>query len=115
MAAKQDYTCIHEDQIQNHSVQIKGLETRADYKDKRIDELYEKMEKMEEKIDALNTNVNKLLLQSVQDDKGLEMRVTKLETDMKNKDKESERKIAYIGIALTLVTIFINLYFKMIH
>ena len=113
MAAK--YDCIHEELIQDHSVQIRGLETRADYKDKRIDELYDKIDKMEEKIDALNKNVNKLVLQSAQDDKGLELRVTQLETDMKNRDRESDRKVVWIGIALTIITILINLYFNMIH
>ena len=113
MAAK--YDCIHEELIQDHSVQIRGLETRADYKDKRIDELYEKIEKMEEKIDALNKNVNKLVLQSAQDDKGLELRVTQLEADMKNRERESDRKVVWIGIGLTIITILINLYFNMIH
>jgi len=115
MTPKSDYTCIHEDQIQDHSIQIKGLETRADYKDKRIDEIYEKIDKMEQKLDDLSDNVNQLILQSSQDDKNLEVRITKIETDMKNQKEESQRKITWIGIALTILTILINLYFNMIH
>ena len=38
-----DYTCIHEEQIQGQSRKIAELETRADYKDKRIDDLYVKI------------------------------------------------------------------------
>ena len=112
MAVK-EYECLHEDLIQDHSIQIKGLETRADYKDKRIDELYDKIDKMEEKLDVLNSNVNKLILQSNQDDKNLEVRLTKIETDMKNQKEESQRRMTWIGIGFTILTILINFYFNM--
>lgn len=112
---KTEYVCIHEDQIQDHSVQIKGLETRADFKDKRIDELNNKMDKMEEKLDELNANVNKLVLQSSQQDNQLEIRLAKIETDMQNQKQEAERKTVWIGIGLTILTILINIYFQMIH
>ena len=45
-----EYNCMHEELIQDHSLKINELTSRADYKDKRIDDLYTKMEKMEEKI-----------------------------------------------------------------
>ena len=48
----------------SYSRKIAELETRADYKDKRIDDLYVKIEKMENKIDTLNDNVNQLILLS---------------------------------------------------
>ena len=67
-----DYTCIHEDELLGHSRQIAELETRADYKDKRIDELYSKIEKMEDKIDTLNENVNQLILLSNKGDTDLD-------------------------------------------
>lgn len=121
-----NHNCIHEEAIQEHSVQIKGLETRADFKDKRIDEINTKMDKMEKKLDDLSDNVNKLLLQSTQDDGQLEIRLTKIETDMENqkleaqrdmeKQKlETQRRTAWIGMGLTILTILINLYFNMIH
>jgi peptidoglycan hydrolase CwlO-like protein len=56
------------------------LKTRADYKDKRIDELYNKMEKMENKIDTINENVNTIMMKSVQGDSEIDKRVTSLET-----------------------------------
>ena len=112
---KTEYVCIHEDQIQDHSVQIKGLETRADFKDKRIDELNNKMDKMEEKLDDISKNVNQLILQSSQQDNQLEIRLTKIETDMANQKQEAERKTVWIGIGLTILTILINIYFQMIH
>ncbi|MBQ6629164.1 MAG: hypothetical protein IJH65_10170 [Methanobrevibacter sp.] len=113
--AVETHTCIHEEQIQDHSIQIKGLETRSHYKEQRIDELYDKMDKMDEKIDVLNDNVNKLILQSSQDDKNLEVRLTKIETDMENQKQESQRRVTWIGIGLTILTIMINVYFQMMH
>ena len=113
MAAK-DYTCLHEDQIQGQSRKIERLEARADFKDKRIDDLYDKIDKMDEKIDALSDSVNKLLLQSTQDDKNLEVRLTKIETDMQNQKMEAQRRTVWIGIGLTILTIIINVWFHMI-
>ena len=73
------------------------------------------MDKMEKKLDDLSDNVNKLLLQSTQDDSQLEIRLAKIETDMKNQKEESEKRIKWIGLGLTVITILINLYFNMIH
>jgi len=112
-AKKNDYTCLHEDQIQGQSRKIERLEARADFKDKRIDELYEKIDKMEGKLDTLNANVNKLILQSTKDDKNLELRLAKIETDMENQKQEAQRKTVWIGIGLTILTILINVYFQL--
>jgi peptidoglycan hydrolase CwlO-like protein len=78
-----EYDCIHESLIQSHSTDIESLKTRADYKDKRIDELYDKMEKMENKIDTINENVNTIMMKSVQGDSEIDKRVTSLETTVK--------------------------------
>lgn len=75
-----EYDCIHEDQIQSQSGKLERLEARADAKDKRIDDLYNKIEKMEKKIDTINDNVNKIMLKSVQGDSDIDKRVTSLET-----------------------------------
>jgi peptidoglycan hydrolase CwlO-like protein len=75
-----EYDCIHENLIQNHSTDIQSLKNRADFKDKRIDELYNKMEKMENKIDTINENVNTIMMKSVQGDSEIDKRVTSLET-----------------------------------
>ena len=73
----------HEQQIQENTRQIAALETRADYKEKRIDELYDKIEKMENKIDNINENVNKIVQSSIESDNKLEQRLTKLETTVR--------------------------------
>ena len=107
--------CLHEEQIQSQSRKIEALEVRADYKDKRIDELNDKIEKMDKKLDKLNENINQLILESNNDDKEIELRLTKIETDIENQKRESERKTVWIGIGLTILTILINLYFNMIR
>jgi len=117
-----DYTCIHEDQIQGQSRKITELETRADFKDKRIDELYLKMEKMETKLDKLNENVNELLLQSKQGDTDLELRLKAIETELalqKQTTTDNHNRVssllALVGVGLTIITILINVYFNIIN
>ena len=73
----------HELQIQDLARKTSALETRADYKEKRIDELYDKIEKMENKIDNINDNVNKIVQSSIESDNKLEQRLTKLETTVR--------------------------------
>ena len=116
-----DYNCIHEEQIQNHSRKIAELKTRADYKDKRIDALYSKIEKMEEKIDALNNNVSQLILYSTKGDNDLELRLKAIETELelqKQTQLENHNRVSQlltiIGVGLTILTILINIYFKTI-
>ena len=121
MTAKNEYVCIHEEQIQGQSRKITELETRANYKDKRIDELYIKIEKMENKLDMLNDNVNKLILQSTQGDTDLELRLKAIETELALQKETSiqnhnrvSQLLAVVGVGLTIITIMINIYFNMI-
>ena len=116
-----EYTCIHEEQIQGQSRKITELETRADYKDRRIDDLYMKIEKMEDKLDKLNDNVNKLLLQSNQGDTDLELRLKAIETELalqKQTTLDNHNRVssllALVGVGLTIITILINVYFNQI-
>lgn len=117
-----EYTCIHEDQILGQSRKITELEARADFKDKRIDELYNKMEKMENKLDTVNDNVNKLILQSTKGDTDLELRLKAIETELalqKQTATDNHNRVssllAVVGVGLTIITILINVYFNMIH
>jgi len=75
-----EYDCIHEDLIQSQARDMERLKTRQELKEKRIDELYDKMEKMENKIDTINENVNTIMMKSVQGDSEIDKRVTSLET-----------------------------------
>lgn len=115
-----DYNCIHEETLQGLSRKTTELEARADFKDKRIDELYVKMEKMENKIDKLNENVNELLLQSKQGDTDLELRLKAIETELalqKQTNIDNHNRVssllAVVGVGLTIITILINVYFNL--
>ena len=117
-----EYDCIHEELLQSQTKDLERLKTRADYKDKRIDELYVKMEKMEEKLDTMNENINRLIVKSNKGDTDLELRLKAIETELalqKQTSKDNHDRItsiiAVVGIGLTIITILINVYFNMIH
>lgn len=80
MMSEQKYICIHEQRLGEAENRLTELETRADYKDKRIDDLKDKMDEIDDKLDTIAENVHLLQLQSVQDDKDIDKRVTSLET-----------------------------------
>ena len=110
--------CLHEDKINK----ITELEAKAEYKEKRIHELYDKMDKMETKLDNLNENINTLILQSTKDDKELELRLKAIETELalqKQTTTDNHNRIssllAIIGVGLTIITILINVYFNIIR
>lgn len=118
-----EYDCIHEDLIQTQSRDIERLKTRQELKEKRIDDLYEKIEKMEEKIDKMNDNINELILKSTQGDTNLELRLKTIETELhlmkeqQEKDREESQKrltnyIAIMGLLLTGLIFIINYFFK---
>ena len=116
-----NYECMHEELLQDHSLKLNELSNRADYKDKRIDDLYLKMEKMDEKIDKMNENINKLILKSNQGDTDLELRLKAIETELAIQKQTSidnhnrvSQLLAVVGVGLTIITILINVYFKMI-
>ena len=112
MAVK--YDCIHEDLIQSHSTDIQSLKTRADYKDKRLDDLDVKIEKMSDKLDEMNKNINKLILKSNDNDKDLEIRLKAIETELALQKETTKNRLVIIGIALTIITIVINVLFNLL-
>ena len=115
-----EYDCIHEDLLQSQTKDLERLKTRADYKDKRIDELYVKMEKMEQKLDTMNDNINKLIVKSNKGDTDLELRLKAIETELqlqKQTQLENHNRVssllALVGVGLTIITILINIYFNL--
>lgn len=74
-----EYECHHEELLQNHSLKLKELENRANFKEQRIDDLQNDLKDMDKKLDEINKNVVDLMLKSVNDDKDIDKRVTSLE------------------------------------
>ena len=105
--------CCHEEEIQTHSRKIEALEVRADYKEKMIDSLNEKMEKMDKKLDDIVDTVNQIKLDSNNDDTNLELRLTKIETEQQLQKDLTTRRLTMIGLGLTILTIVINVMFQL--
>ena len=119
-----DYTCIHEEQIQGISRKTAELETRADYKEKRIDELNNKINEMDKKLDILVQGFNDFKMDSNKGDMELELRLKTNETEIANlketlQNKESEeqkrfnKQVAVFGAICAAITILVNIYFNM--
>ena len=76
---------------------------------------------MNEKLDKLNENINKIILKSNDNDKDLEIRLKAIETELElQKQKRQDdhdstmRRIAYWGVVITVITLLINVFFNLI-
>ena len=109
-----EHTCIQEPTITQ-------LQVHQDYETQRIDELRDKIDKMDKKLDKVLDGFNELKLQSNKDDNQLELRLKAIETELelqKQVATENHNRVsqllALVGVGLTIITILINVYFKMI-
>ena len=109
-----EHACIQEPTITQ-------LQVHQDYETQRIDELKIQIDKMDKKLDKVLEGFNELKLQSNKDDNQLELRLKSIETELElqkqtNIDNHNRvsQLLALIGVGLTIITILINVYFKMI-
>ena len=109
-----EHTCIQEPTITQ-------LQVHQDYETQRIDELKIQIDKMDKKLDKVLEGFNELKIQSNKDDNQLELRLKAIETELElqkqtNIDNHNRlsQLLALIGVGLTIITILINVYFKMI-
>ena len=109
-----EHDCIQEPTITQ-------LRVRQDYETQRIDEVKEQIDKMDKKIDKVLEGFNELKLQSHKDDNQLELRLKAIETELalqKQTNIENHNRVsqllAVVGVGLTIITILINVYFRMI-
>lgn len=130
MAAEQDYICIEKDQLQEQSKKIAELEAHSKFKEERITELIADNKRIESKIDHLTETVNKVMLNSIQDDNNLKQKVITLETKIDNQEeafqqyKEDNQKkreddraktnqlLTVITVGITVVSFALNYLFK---
>ena len=87
----------------------------------RHKELRDKIDKMDKKLDKVLEGFNELKLQSNKDDNQLELRLKAIETELELQKQVSienhnrvSQLLALVGVGLTIITILINVYFKMI-
>lgn len=117
-----NYTCMHEELIQDHSIKIQELDTKAGYKEQAIMELKSELKEMNAKIDAINNNVNKLILNSETNDNEIQNRVDAIETkielyekffnEIKNdEDKRNNMQLTLYGLIVAILALLANTIF----
>lgn len=98
------YVCIHESKWTDHEAKLKELETRANYKDQRIDDLKDDVAVMDKKLDKITNSLNELKLQSNRDDYNIDARVTAIES----KIETLKWVVGLGGLVITLLTFYMN-------
>lgn len=96
--------CFHEEQIQGQSRKIAELETRANYKEKMIDELNENMKDIKETIESLDKTINNFILKSVNDDGKLREIINKQDNRITALETTNRTLKWVIGIGFTILT-----------
>ena len=74
-----EYTCIKEQQLQQHETDITALQVKANFKQQQIQEIKEDIEKMNDKMDELLEAFHQFKEESQKGDFDIDNRVTKLE------------------------------------
>ncbi len=74
--------CLHEDQIQQHSLELTGLQTEIQFKKEKIDQILDDQQKMADKLDTLIETVNNMQMKSIMGDNDLNNRVTSIESEL---------------------------------
>ena len=74
-----EYVCIEQQQLSKHSEELTELKARAEFKERRLDDLNNEIQKIDKKLDSLDNKLTDLMMKSVQDDNNLNQRVTSLE------------------------------------
>lgn len=110
-----EHECLHSELLQNHSLEIRELETEIKFKREKIDNIQMKIEEMDKKLDQL-------ILQSTKDDNELELRLKAIETEL-NLQKETTKnnhqqqqanytKLATYGGIVSIALVILDLFLK---
>ena len=102
--------CFREEQLQGQSRKIAELEARADYKDKRIDEIKEEMHELKESIESLDKSITNFILKSVKDDNDLKEYINKLEnrvTSLESRQDTIYKLLLAVPAIVSLVGILV--------
>lgn len=97
-----DYECIHEELLQDHSLQLKELETEVGFKKEKIDDLKGSITLIDEKLDNL-------IRQSERDDFDIDKRVTSLENTIKVLKWVLGIGLSSIGAAIAVITLLVTI------
>lgn len=114
-----NHDCLHEELIQDHSLQLTELETKSRYKEQSIMEIKEDLKEVNNKLDILTADVNKVIRKSESTDSKLEKRVETLETKIgvyetffketkEDNDKRTNKIIALAAVIAAVIGILIK-------
>lgn len=116
MAAEHHLECLHEEQIQGQSRKIAELETRADYKEKMIEDLNQNMKEIKKSMESVEKTITDFTLKSINDDNTLRELVNKQDNRITALETTNKTLKWTIGIGFTAFgTILTALAFAMSH
>ena len=115
-----NYKCIHEELLQNHSLKITGMEKELNYKKEKLDDLKEQNEKMQDTLEEIRKDINKIMLKSKDGDTELNQRIIKLENENKTlqqeiteikttQEKNTDRQYTKIAIIISAIAIIVSI------
>ena len=115
-----NYQCIHEELLQNHSLKITGIEKELNYKKEKLDDLKEQNEKMQDTLEEIRKDINKIMLKSKDGDTELNQRIIKLENENKTlqqeineikttQEKNTDRQYTKIAIIISAIAIIVSI------
>lgn len=109
MVSKHD-NCPNEELIQNQNRKITELETRADYKEKMIDELSQNMKELKQSMDSLDKSITDFILKSISDDNILRELVNSQGNRITSLETTNKTLKWVIGIGFSIFTLIISLF-----
>lgn len=117
MRMTSNYECLHEEQIQGISRKTAELKARADYKDRRIDELKEDMLELKQSVNSLEKTINNYILKSITDDNTLKDYVNKLENRVTSLESRQDTLYKLLVTIPSIITVIgaIVVYINYIH
>lgn len=98
------HECIHEDMLLGQSRAIERLDAELEYKKERLDDLKHDNEKMQDTLEDIKTDVNKILLKSKQDDNYLKDIINKQDNRITALETRNKTLAWVISIGFTALT-----------
>lgn len=114
------YKCIHEELIQNHSLEITEMKSELNYKKEKLDDLKKQNEKMQDTLEEIKEDINKIMLKSKDGDTELNQRIIKLENQNQTlqqeineikttQDKNTDRQYTKIALLISAIAIIVSI------
>lgn len=113
-----NYDCMHEEMLQDHSLKITALEKEVTFKKEKLDDLKKDVERIEDKLDDIKQDVSEIILASKKDDDKLDKRLLKIETRLSTQEDLAKNNRDDFNLKLGVITLLflaLTFYFNFIH